>query len=131
MNRKDHIVLISVVAFAWLGFLLIGIPTEYFQNSLSEIKMLLSLLAFFSVIPFIGFFTMIFLKGNYYHISLWFAFYASVLIFILDFIYVGIVQGYGIDFVFSHWPQSIAYVYVWINLPLVGVAMKRIQWKPE
>lgn len=131
MTRKNHIVLITVVAFTWLGFLLIGIPTEYYLDSLVETKILLSLLTFFAMVPFIGFFTMMFLNGNYFHISLWFAFYASVLIFILDFIYVSLVLSHGIDFLFSHWPQSIAYVYVWINLPLVGIAMNRIQWKSK
>ena len=131
MTRKNHFILIAVVTFAWLGFLLLGLPTQYYQNSLVETKILLSLITFFAIVPFIGFFTLIFLKGDYFHISLWFAFYASILIFILDFIVVGIIQGLGINFLFSHWPQAVAYVYVWINLPLVGIAMNRIQWKSE
>ena len=131
MNEKNHFILIAVVAFAWLGFLLLGLPSQYFQDFLVETKIVLSLLTFFAIVPFIGFFTMIFLKGNYFKISLWFAFYASVLIFILDFIVVGIIQHHGISFLFSHWWLAIAYVYVWINLPLVGLAMNRIHWKSE
>ena len=131
MSGKNHFILIAVVTLAWFGILLIGLPTQYYLNSLVETKILLSLITFFAMVPFIGFFTMIFFKGNYFHISLWFAFYASVLLFILDFIVVGIIEGYGIDFIFSHWPQSIGYIYVWINLPLVGMAMNRIQWRSE
>ena len=58
--------------------------------------------------------------------SIWFAFYASVLIFVMDFIVVGLIKGHGISFSISHWPQTIAYVYVWIPLPLVGIALKKI-----
>ena len=41
MTIKNHIVLIAVAASAWLGFLLIGTPTDYYQNSLIETKILL------------------------------------------------------------------------------------------
>ena len=78
MTRNNHIILIVVVTLAWIGFLLLGLPTQYFQDIVVETKILLSLLTFFAIVPFLGLFTMIFLKGDYLQIGLWFAFYASV-----------------------------------------------------
>ncbi len=44
---------------------------------------------------------------------------------ILDFIVVGLIQGQGLDFLVSHWHLGIAYVYVWAEFPLLGLAMAR------
>lgn len=126
MNLRKHLILVFVTFIAWLGFYLLGLPFNYFLDwSIAE-RILISLVTAFSVLPFIAMFTLLFLGGDYFKTSIWFALYASVLIFILDFIVVGIVEGSGIHFVKSHWVQTLGYFYVWISIPLVGFSMKKI-----
>ena len=126
MNIQKHIILFVITILVWAIFYFMGLPFNYFVDwNLAE-KTLLSLVTAFAILPFIGFFVILFLGGDYFKVSIWFAFYASVLIFVMDFIVVGLIEGHGISFLISHWPQTIAYVYVWIPLPLVGIALKKI-----
>jgi hypothetical protein len=87
---------------------------------------MLSLITFFAVLPFLGSLVVIFLGGNYIKTALWMAFYASVPLFIYDYITVGIIQGQGLHFLKSHWYITIAYFYVWIELPLIGLALRKL-----
>ena len=126
MNTKKHLILFLVGFFGWLFFFLLGYPSNYFTEwSLAE-KIMLSLITFFAVVPFLGCLVIIFLKGDYLQTALWFAFYASVPLFVFDYIAVGIVQGQGLFFLKSHWYITIAYFYVWVELPLVGLALREL-----
>lgn len=127
MNFKKHFQLCGTALLAWLFFYLIGIPSNYFIDwSLSE-QILLCLVVFFAVIPLLGFLILLFVGEDYVRNALWLAFYASVLLFILDFIVVGIIQGKGISYLFSHWYISIVYIYVWPEVLIIGLALKKIK----
>lgn len=126
MNFRRHFILSAITLSAWAGFFLIGLPSDYFVDWSSAEKTLLSLVTAFAVVPCIAFFVLLFLGGDYFKTSIWFAFYASVLVGVLDFIVVGIIQGSGILFLTSHWPQTLGYLYVWISIPLVGTSLNRI-----
>ena len=126
MNLQKHLILIFVTLFAWLVYYLLGLPFNYFLDWSVADRILISLVTAFSVLPFITLFTLLFLGEDYFKTSIWFSFYASVLIFILDFIVVGIIERHGIHFVTSHWVQTLGYFYVWISIPLTGFAMKKI-----
>lgn len=89
------------------------------------------MVTFFSVIPVVCGILLLFLGGNYIKTSLWVAFYASVPLFITDYIIIGLIKGEGITFLFSHWYLSIAYLYVWIELPIIGLALKKLKNKFE
>ena len=126
MNLRKHLILIAVTLSAWAGFFLLGLPFDYFVDwSLAE-KILLTLVTAFAVVPYIALFVLLFLGDDYFKTSIWFAFYASVLVAALDFIVVGIIQGSGIHFLISHWPQTLGYLYVWVSIPLVGASLNRI-----
>jgi len=125
MNKKRHIVLLLVSFSAWLGFFLLGLPSNYFVDWSVAEKILLSLITAFSIVPYISYFVLSFLGKDYFKTSIWFSFYASVLVFLLDYIVVGLIQGNGIGFLLSHWPSTIGYFYVWISIPLVGFALER------
>jgi hypothetical protein len=110
----------------WLLFYLIGIPSDYFTKCNLTEKILLSLITFFGVIPFIGFIFMVLMDEDYFKISIWLAFYSSVPLFILDFIVVGIINKNGFNYLITHWYITAAYIYVWIELPLLGFALKKL-----
>lgn len=126
MNIQKHFILFLVGFIGWLFFFLLGYPSNYFTEwNLAE-KIILSLITFFAVVPFLGCLVIIFLKGNYFQTGFWMAFYASVPVFILDFIAVGVIQDQGLLFLKSHWYITIAYFYVWIELPLIGLALQKL-----
>ena len=126
MNLRNHLILFLVTFFAWTGFYLLGLPFNYFVNWNIAEKILLSLVTAFAVVPYIALFTLLFIGNDYLKTSVWFAFYASVLIFVLDFIVVGLIEGIGIHFVKSHWVQTLGYFYVCVSIPLVGFALNKI-----
>ncbi len=130
MNLRRHLILLAVSLSGWAAFYLMGLPFNYFLDwSLTE-KILLSLVTEFAIVPYIAFFTLLLLGDAYLKTSIWFAFYASVFIFILDFIAIGFVEGVGIHFVISHWVSTLGYFYVWISIPLVGFALEKLSEKP-
>lgn len=126
MAAKKHLVLFVIALAAWLSFYLIGYPSHYFQDwSLPE-QTLLSLITVFGVVPVIGSLVLIFMGGDYVRTSLWFAFYASIPLSVVDYLVVGVIGGEGMGFLRTHWYVSMAYVYVWIELPLLGLGIRKL-----
>lgn len=126
LSKKKHLILFLVCISAWLFFYIVGIPSNYFLDwKLSE-KILLSFITFFAIIPLIGFFLMAFMNEDFLKIGLWTAFYASIPLFALDFTIEGLIKGEGLYYLISHWYLSIAYIYVWIEFPLLGIALKKL-----
>ncbi len=124
---KKHLILAGGPFFGWLFFYLIGIPSNYFTDWCLADQILLSLITFFAAVPLIGFFILLFVGEDYFKNALWLAFYASFPLFLLDFIIVGIIQGKGIHYLFSHWYISIAYIYVWPEAIIIALALKKLK----
>jgi hypothetical protein len=130
MTLQKHIILLSFTFLAWLGFYLLGIPSNYYTEwPLSEL-ILLSLFTMFGFLPVVGALVLIFMDDDYVKTSLWFAFYASVPLFVYDLIAVGVIGGEGFHFLVTHWYISLAYLYVWLILPLVGLALQKFRAQP-
>ncbi len=127
MPLKNHGTLMLVGLFAWLFFYIIGIPSDYFTKWSLDEKMLLSLVTFFGAVPFVGGLVLIYLGEDYVRTSLWAAFYTSVPLFVLDFFIVGLYKGEGFHFLITHWYITIAYGYVWLELPVIGLALKKLR----
>ncbi len=127
MRPKNHLIIIMVVFIAWFAFYLIGIPSDYYLEWPISSRINLLFIGVFGIFPFFCFILCSFFSYNYIKTSLWLAFYASVEVFILDFIMVGIIQGKGIGFIYSHWVQSIGYIIPWISIPLTSLAMNRLK----
>jgi hypothetical protein len=118
----------GLIAFsAWLGFYLLGLPSNYFTEWDLDKQILLSLLTAFAVVPSVGGVALVLMGGDYVRTSCWFAFYASVPLFIYDFVLEGLIGGEGLGFLVSHWYLTIAYLYVWIVLPVIGRALAELR----
>jgi hypothetical protein len=124
---KKHLVLAGVPLSGWLFFYLIGIPSNYFSDWSFTEQILLSLITFFAAVPLIGFLTLLFIGDDYIKNALWLAFYGSFLLFLLDYIITGIIQGKGINFLFSHWYLSIAYIYVWPVAIIIAMTLNKLK----
>ncbi|PLX14256.1 MAG: hypothetical protein C0597_10270 [Marinilabiliales bacterium] len=127
MNPKTHFKLLLIALNAWLAFYFIGLSSNYYQDWSSANQILLSLIAAFAAVPLIAFITLVLIGNDYLKISLWFAFYASVPLAIVDFIVGGVIQKNGLNIFISHWYVTIGYFYVWIIIPLVGYFLVKLK----
>jgi hypothetical protein len=127
MTIRNHVTLLLVTSLAWLGFYLLGIPSNYFTEWTLRELILLNLVTFFAVVPLIGLLVLVFMGGDYLRTALWMAFYASVPLFTYDFIIEGVIHGEGFRYLVSHWYLTLGYVLVWIELPLLGLALKSLK----
>lgn len=129
MKTRHHLSLAAICIVLWLLFYLVGLPYNYFQefNTIDMLQLLL--ITFFSVIPFIVVITLSFIKRPFFSTSVWFAFYASLPVFILDYIFVGIIAGEGLNFLFSHWYLTLGYIAVWIEIPIIGKTLEQLSIK--
>ncbi len=129
MNLRNHLILIVITLIAWAAFYFVGRPFNHYLDWNVAERVLLFLVTAFAIVPYIAFFVLLFLRGASFKTSLWFAFYASVLVFVLDLIMAGIVEGVGLRFMISHWLQTLGYLYAWISIPLLGFAMVKMSEK--
>jgi hypothetical protein len=127
---KKHLTLYLITFLAWLGFYLLGLPSNYYTDWSQAELILLSLFGVFALFPVVGALVLILMGGDYVRTSFWLAFYASVPLFFYDFIVVGIIDGEGLHFIVTHWYLSLAYLYVWLILPLVGLALQKFKNQP-
>lgn len=127
MRLRDHGTLLLVGVIAWLMFYVIGLPSNYFMAWSLEGKILLSFVAFFGAVPLVGGLAILFLGGDMVKTGWWTAFYFSAPLFFLDYLVVGWHQGEGLDFLKSHWYLTGAYIYVWVELPVIGLALRKLR----
>jgi hypothetical protein len=125
MSIKKHLILFTICFVAWLVFLIIGLPSNYYTEWSQAEKILLLFITYFSFFPIASFIILKLLGGDYFKNSFLLAFYATILIFFLDFLYCGIYQGLGLSFLVSHWPQTTGYIVPWFEIPFVGYLMKK------
>ncbi len=127
MKRNHHILAVLVMLFIWGLFYTAGIPGNYYMTWDTTSLILLTFLAVFAIVPFVGGVTLIILPGSFRRNSFWIAFYASMIPFLMDFILVGLIGGKGGAFLLSHWFLTLGYIYVWLIIPLVGLCLQTFQ----
>ncbi len=126
MKVKQHIILFSIALVVWIGFYALGLPSEYYTKWRTAEKILLTIVTFFGVLPFIAASVLILMKEDYIKVSIWFAFYASIVIMILDVFTEKVIFGIEGNYFLIYWPQTLAYIYAWIIIPFVGLLLKRL-----
>lgn len=123
---KHHLLLLTMCFFAWLLFLILGIPSNYYLDYSVSMRILISVLTFLFFVPPVTVLILKFTKNaNLFIVSIYFSLYATFGIFLFDFIYCGIYQGYGINFVKSHWLQTSGYFFPWFEIPIIGFLMEK------
>ena len=58
--------------------------------------------------------------GSGLQVSVWWAFYISVPLFIYDLLYCGLYLGHDIFFLSKYWYLSVYYILPWIIFPPMG-----------
>ncbi|MFQ5652448.1 MAG: hypothetical protein ACE5IY_21155 [bacterium] len=129
---SKHVTTFMITFVIWLVFFLFGLPSDYYQTWTYSAQVWLSVFAFSLLLPLTYLVLDKVWKENYLKNSLWLAFYGSVPLTIYDYVYVGLMQGAGHSYIFSHWYLSIFYLIVWVEIPFVGWLMdRRIVFRKE
>ena len=119
MKVRDHFRLLTFVSIAWLLFWIGGLP-DYYQQYSTTFMILFDL----AILPPIWFIVYRSIKKAHSNqsltISLWWAFYISIPLFVYDLIYVGIYLGHGMTFLWSYWYITAYYLLPWLLFPLTG-----------
>ena len=126
ISIKKHLILCVTVFVLWAVFYLMGLPSDYYTKWNDAEKVLLILIAFFGIFPFLVVVIGVFLNEDYLKAGIWIGLYGSVGIFVLDLIVVGMIEGMGLQFLFTHWPQSVGYLEAIVIGPLIGAVMKKL-----
>lgn len=129
MKLRHHLLFVSLCISLWAGFYILGLQYNYFQDFNSESMLLLIFTTFFGVLPLLAITVLAFIKVTFLRASIWLAIYGSVLPFILDLIFVGIIKGEGMHFLVSHWYLTLGYFVILIEFPLIGKTLERLAIK--
>ncbi|MFQ5631280.1 MAG: hypothetical protein ACE5I1_21110 [bacterium] len=123
--QKKHVATFAITFAIWLIFLLAGLPSNYYLEWAFLAQVWLCIFAFFLILPLTYLILRKIWAEDCFNSSLWLAFYASFPLMIYDYIFVGLIQGFGHAYIFSHWYLSIFYLIVWFEIPFAGWAMDR------
>ncbi len=119
MKPHYHLRLLIIVSIVWLLFWIAGLP-EYYQQYSTRFMVLFDL----AILPPIWFYIYRSVRrskpGRAFTVSLWWAFYISVPLFIYDLIYVAVYLGHGIYFLTKYWYLTVYYILPWLLFPPTG-----------
>jgi hypothetical protein len=119
MRAKAHLKLLVIVTIAWILFWAGGLPDYYQQYSVTF--MIVFDVAILSPIWFLVYRSIKNAKpGRGFIISIWWAFYISIPLFVYDLLYVAIYLNYGVSFLWTHWYLTVYYILPWLIFPLNG-----------
>lgn len=129
MKLRHHLLLAAISIALWLLFYLVGLSSDYYHDLNNREILMVLLISFFAIIPFIAVIVLTFIKRPFLRTSLWFAFYSSIPLFLLDYIFVGVLKHEGFHFLVSYWYLTIGYFWVWIELPVIGKTLEQLSIK--
>ena len=126
IEAKHHLLLFCLSTSLWTFYLLLGLPSEYFQSWPS-----LRTLILVDIMPTILLFPLSYwllkhvIGHDFIRAAFLGAFYASVPLLIYDSIYLGVHLGYGFTFLGEYWYLTAFYFVPWIVIPIVGAKLSR------
>lgn len=129
MKIRHHLLFSNISLIAWTGFYVAGLPFNYFQDFGLIPSLLLTFATLFGFLPFLCIIVLSFVKLPFMRAAIWLAFYGSLIPFVLDLFFVGIVKGEGMHFLISHWILTVGYIAVWILFPLTAKTLEKLSLK--
>ena len=119
MKLRKHFQLLIIVTAAWFLFWVAGLP-DYYQQYSTAFMIVFDVL----VLPPIWFLIYRRAKkarqGRALKVSLWWAFYISIPLFIYDLVYCSLYLGHGATFLTKYWYLTAYYILPWIIFPPMG-----------
>jgi hypothetical protein len=124
INLKTHIVLLIMSFVTWAFFVVLGLP-DYYQSWGFESKIGICVAVTALYFPLTPFILKKFEDKEYVRNSFWLALYLTVPLFVYDYIYLVLIGGDDLTFVFRYWYLSFFYFSFWVQFPLIARSMKK------
>ena len=119
LTFKTHFSLLIMSFVTWGFFVLVGLP-DYYQSWSFAAKIITCIAVTLLYIPLTPFILKLIDNKNYLTNSLWLAFYFTVPLFTYDYIFIVLIGGDNLSFVFRYWYLSFFYFSFWIQIPLIA-----------
>ncbi|QDT98845.1 hypothetical protein [Gimesia aquarii] len=123
LTPKTHFALLVMSFLTWGFFVLLGLP-DYYQSWSFAAKIVICIAVTLLYIPLTPFILKLIDNKNFVKNSLWLAFYLTLPLFVYDYIFIVLIGGDNITFVFRYWYLSFFYFSFWIQFPLIARFMK-------
>jgi hypothetical protein len=107
-----------LATLVWAGFLVGGLP-EYYQQYSTGFMVVFVVLV---LIPIAAVFRMVLRRvppEQRMQVALWIAFYFTVPLAVYDFVYCGLILGFGFRFLVNFWYLTVYYVIPWVLAPAI------------
>ncbi len=129
ISLKSHLALFAMSFVTWAFFVVLGLP-DYYQSWSFELKIAICIAVTALYFPLTPFLLRRFENRAYARNALWLALYLTVPLFIYDYVYIVIIGGDDLSFVFRYWYLSFFYFSFWIQFPLIARSMTRDRSSP-
>jgi hypothetical protein len=125
MDSKNHIILFIICIAVWIIFFLLGLFNNHYQTWSLDMQLIHCGDIVLLVWPMVYVVLKKISNKNYFLHSIWFAFYGSVPLALLDYVYLHGIKGYDFSYLSTHWYLTIFYFIVWIEMPLIGYYLEK------
>ncbi len=127
VELKHHLLLFCLPTTLWTFYLLMGLPSEYFQTwpplrTLIVVDLVPALL----LVPLSYWLLKHVIGHSFVRAALLASFYASLPLLVYDWIYIAGHLEKGVGFFADYWYLTAFYFVPWIVIPIVGMALSRI-----
>lgn len=119
LSLKIHFLLLVMSFVTWGIFVLIGLP-DYYQSWSFISKIIICIAVTILYIPLTPFILNVVNQGDYIRNSLWLAFYLTLPLFIYDYVFIVVIGGDNLSFVFRYWYLTFFYFSFWVQFPLIA-----------
>jgi hypothetical protein len=116
MKKRHHLRLLGLATVVWAGFLVGGLP-DYYQQYPSGFMVVFDLLV---LIPIAIVYRAVLVRvppQRRMQVALWIAFYFTVPLAVYDFVFCGLVLGFGLRFLVEFWYLTVYYFIPWLLGP--------------
>lgn len=124
LSLKTHLSLLLMSLVTWSLFVLIGLP-DYYQSWPLSAKIIICIAVTILYIPLTPLLLKLIDHQNYFKNSCWLALYLTLPLFTYDYIYIVLIGGDNLSFVFRYWYLSFFYFSFWIQFPLIATFMTK------
>lgn len=123
IDVRTHLALLVMSLLTWGFFLILGLPNYYQQWPLpARIAILFVVTALY--VPLTPWLLRRFPSRDHLRNARWLALYLTLPLFFYDYVYIVVIGGDDLGFVFRYWYLSFFYFSFWLQFPLLARRMK-------
>lgn len=116
---KTHLALLLMSFVTWGFFVLLGLP-DYYQSWPFSAKVAICIAVTILYLPLAPFILRQMDNKDYVINSLWLALYLTLPLFIDDYVFIVLIGGDDLSFIFRYWYLSFFYCSFWVQFPLTA-----------